>query len=43
MLNVEKDSSYSSFLEVTDINFRAKPVDKKIVKVDTLDNIMSNE
>lgn len=43
ILNVEEDSSYSSFLEVADINFRADPIDRRTVKVDTLDNIMSNE
>ncbi len=43
ILNVEEDSTYSSFLEVADINFRAEPIDRIKVKVDTLDNIMSNE
>ena len=43
ILNVEEDSTYSSFLEVEDINFRAKPIDRIKVKVDSLDNIMSNE
>ena len=43
ILNVEEDSGYSSFLEVADINFRVEPIDRIKVKVDTLDNIMSNE
>lgn len=43
ILNVEEDSSYSSFLEVADINFRADPIDRRKVKIDTLDSIMSNE
>jgi len=43
ILNVEEESGYSSFLEVEDINFRAKPIDRIKVKVDSLDNIMSNE
>ena len=43
ILNVEEESGYSSFLEVADINFRADPIDRRRVKVDTLDNIISNE
>ena len=42
-LNVEKETGYSSFLEATDINFRGEPVDKRIVKIKTLDNIITNE
>ena len=33
ILNVEEDSSYSSFLEVADINFRADPIDRRTVKL----------
>jgi hypothetical protein len=43
ILNVEEEPGYSSFLEVEDINFRGKPIDRRQVKVDSLDNIMSNE
>ena len=42
-LNVEKETGYSSFLKVTDINYRGEPVDERIVKIKTLDQIISNE
>tara|TARA_B100001057_G_scaffold465344_1_gene521377 strand:+ start:663 stop:1334 length:672 start_codon:yes stop_codon:yes gene_type:complete len=43
ILNVEKETGYSSFLKVTDINFRGEPIDKRIVKISKLDDIISNE
>ena len=39
-INVEEDLGRSSILDVTDINFEGNPLEKRIVPVNTLDNVL---
>ena len=39
-INVEKKIGRSTLLKVSDINFEGEPIDKRVIPVDTLDNVI---
>ncbi len=43
VINVEEDFGRSTLLEVTDINYVSEPIDKRIVPVRKLDDLLSNQ
>ncbi len=42
-LNIEKRINRSTLLEVTDINYEDDPVEKRIVNIDLLDNVLNDK
>jgi len=42
-INIERDVNRSTLLEVTNINFEGEPLEKKLIRIDSLDNLLKNE